>query len=94
MMKKTKRRGKEERTFEIFSINGRDAQNGRRSKVEITAQVDTKKKKKKANSSVTEMIEELGKVKDSIPKIGKWRKTQGSRSKYLQSPCAKWPRRV
>ena len=38
-------RSKEERTFEIFSTNGRNAQNGRRSKVEITTQVDQKKEK-------------------------------------------------
>ena len=46
MMKKTKQRGKEERTFEIFSINGRDAQNGRRSRAEVMAQVNKKKEGK------------------------------------------------
>ena len=38
-------RSKGERTFEMFSTNGRNAQNGRQSKVEITAQVDQKKEK-------------------------------------------------
>ena len=76
-------RSKGERTFEMFSTNGRNAQNGRRSKVEITAQVDTKKKKKKANSSVTEMIEELGKVKDFNPK--NW-KTAGNPRVAQQMP--------
>ena len=37
-------RSKGERTFEMFSTNGRNAQNGRRSKVEIIAQADKKKK--------------------------------------------------
>ena len=46
MMKKKKRRGKEERTFEIFSINGRDAQNGCRSRAEVMAQVNRKKEGK------------------------------------------------
>ena len=36
-------RSKEECTFEIFSTNGRNAQNGRRSKVEVIAQVNRKK---------------------------------------------------
>ena len=60
-------RSKGERTFEMFSTNGRNAQNGRRSKVEITAQVE-RKKRKKVNSSITEIIEELGKMKDFNPK--------------------------
>ena len=40
-------RGKEERTFEIFSTKGRDAQNGRQSRVEVMAQVNRKKEGKK-----------------------------------------------
>ena len=39
-------RSKEERTFEIFSTNGRNAQNGRRSRVEIVAQANRKKEGK------------------------------------------------
>ena len=39
-------RSKEERTFEIFSTNGRNAQNGRQSRVEIIAQVNRKKEGK------------------------------------------------
>ena len=53
----------------MFSTNGRNEQNGCRSKVEIIAQADRKKnKRKKVNSSVTEIIEELGKMKDFNPK--------------------------
>ena len=36
-------RSKGERTFEMFSTNGRNAQNGHRSKIEIIAQADRKK---------------------------------------------------
>ena len=39
-------RSKEERTFEIFSTNGRNAQNDRRSRVKIVAQVNRKKEGK------------------------------------------------
>ena len=39
-------RSKEERTFEIFRSNGKDAQNGRRSRVEVIAQVNRKKEGK------------------------------------------------
>ena len=39
-------RGKEERTFKIFNTKGRDAQNGRQSKVEVMAQVNRKKEGK------------------------------------------------
>ena len=75
-------RSKGERTFEMFSTNGRNAQNGRRSKVEITAQVE-RKKRKKVNSSITEIIEELGKMKDFNPK--NW-KTAGNPKVAQQMP--------
>ena len=39
-------RSKEERTFEIFRSNGKDAQNGRWSRVEVIAQVNRKKEGK------------------------------------------------
>ena len=40
-------RGKEERTFKICSTNGKDAQNGSRSRVEVMAQVNRKKEGKR-----------------------------------------------
>ena len=70
----------------MFSTNGRNAQNSRRSKVEIIAQADRKKKKKKrkkVNSSVTEIIEELGKMKNFNPK--NW-KTAGNPRVAQQMP--------
>ena len=39
-------RSKEDRTFEIFRSNGKDAQNGRWSRVEVIAQVNRKKEGK------------------------------------------------
>ena len=48
-------------------------------------------RKKEGESSETEMIEEMGKWRISVPKTGKRRETQGSRSKHPQSPCTKWP---
>ena len=71
----------------MFSTNRRNAQNGCRSKVEIIAQADRKKKKKKkrkkVNSSVTEIIEELGNMKDFNPK--NW-KTAGNPKVAQQMP--------
>ena len=40
--KETEKR-KEERTFEVCSTNGRDAQNGNRSRGEVVAQINRKK---------------------------------------------------
>ena len=51
-------KGKEERTFEICSANGKDSQNSDRSRVGVVAQMN---REKEGESSETEMIEEMGK---------------------------------
>ena len=56
------------------------SENGNRSGVGVVAQMN---KKKEGESSETKIIGQMGKWRISIPKIGKQREAQGSRSKHL-----------
>ena len=87
-MKKRKQR---EEKKSVPSKYAAQTKNGNRSGVGMVAQMN---KRKEGESSKTKIIEQMGKWRISIPKTGKRREAQGSRSKHLQSPCARWPRHV